>query len=107
MTQIIQKEKLTHYDCSKPWVSQSGTDVDLEIYIEDNLMTIEVTLGWDNFRDEIEIIEINETYTDCDGNEISSEHIDIEHLVDEILKSKDVYGIATRAMIADYHDAHA
>ncbi|WP_131667417.1 hypothetical protein [Psychrobacter pygoscelis] len=108
MTQVIGKVKVENYSCSKPWVSCGGRDVELKIDINDSEhLGINVECGWDNYRAEVEIKDITATCFDGDDNELATEDIDLESLVDDIFSKYDTYEQVERAMIAAYHSDYA
>lgn len=98
------KTKILNYSASKPFIEYGGNDVEVEIYIEDEILNIYVRLEYDGLRDEVEIDNIEAEMFDCDGNLVSTSDIDLENLVINIFEKYNTFGEAERKMAEFYHD---
>ena len=107
MAQITAKTKIENYNSSKPSISYGGRDVSLTVYINNDYLELNVELGWDGVRDEVEIESINAKYYDADDKTLDTSSMDLEALVIEIFDKHNTFSWAEAAMAESYHNDHA
>ena len=107
MAQITAKTKIENYTSSEPSISYGGRDVSLTVYINDDYLELNVELGCDGVRDEVEIESINAEYYDANDNLLGTSSMDLEALVIEIFDKHNTFGWAEAAMLEAYHNDHA
>lgn len=107
MAQITAKTKIENYTSSEPSISYGGRDVSLTVYINDDYLELNVELGWDGVRDEVEIESINAKCYDADDKTLDTSSMDLEALVIEIFDKHNTFGWAEAAMLEAYHNDHA
>lgn len=99
------KTKILNYSNSKPFIEPGGNDVEVEVYIEDEILNIYVRLEYDGIRDEVEIDNIEAEMFNCDGKLVSASNIDLEDLVINIFEKHNILGEAERKAAEFYRDS--
>lgn len=107
MNDLIKKVKPVNYSAGNTYIEYGGESVEVEVYIGDDLMTIYVELEADHIREELSISKIEAEMFDEEGNEISTDGIDLENLVIEIFEAKNTFAQAENAMAEAHKDYYA
>lgn len=95
------------YETTKPTVGSIGTYASFTAYLEnDDYVEVEVEMGWDGRHDELEIIKIDATYYNEDGDDLGGTELDLEKIVIDTFEKHQTFGKAESLMAQAYKDAH-
>ena len=95
------------YETTKPTVGSIGTDASFTVYFEnDNYLEVDVELVWNDNTDEVDVIGMDATYYNEDGDELNHTELDIMSIIIDTFEKHNTFGKAESLMAQAYKDDH-